>query len=138
MEQAEELPEAALLAEVLVELSRDALSLGGGFLVEDGFERVGFRGRDEFDNPDGFAVVGEGGIEVGLIEGQEVFFAVVEAVDMAPDEAAEFTGEEGRRDGRVTVRRGGLPVEQLEDGFGGDGIGVVAVGQDAAEGAAPV
>ncbi len=137
MEQAEELSEAALLAEVLIELSGDALGLGGGFLVEEGFERVRFRGRDEFDDPDGFAVVGEGGIEVGLIEGEEVFFAVVEAVDVAPDKAAEFTGEEVRQAGGVSVRRGGLSAEQLEDGFGGDGVGVVTVGQDAAEGAAP-
>ena len=30
-----------------------------------------------------------------------------------------------------------MPLERVEDGFGGDGVGVIAVGQDATEGAAP-
>ena len=44
---------------------------------------------ESFDEAANFLVVDVGGREVGFVAHQEVFRAVVEAIDVAPDEAAQ-------------------------------------------------
>jgi hypothetical protein len=138
IEESEEFFKAARFSEVKVKFGGEPSGLCGGFLVKEGLKGAGFRGRDEFDDTGGFAVVCEDRSEVGFVDGEEVFLAMVQTVYAAPDEAAEFAWEEVGRVGGLSVGVGRLSSKEFEDSFGGDGVGVVAVGHDAAEGATPV
>ena len=120
--------EAALFAERLAELA----GLGGAFLANEGFGRAGFGCGEGLEQVNKFAVIGEDQSQVGLVAEEGVFFAVAEAVHMFGDQASEFV-----RGGVEFHRCFSGPLPDFGDGFGGDTVGVEAVGQDPAESAAP-
>ena len=120
--------EAALFAEGRAELA----GLGGALLANEGFGRAGFGRGEGLEQVDKFAVIGEDESQVGLVAEEGVFFAVAEAVHMFGDQAPEFVC------GGVEFHRCfSRPLADFGDGFGGDTVGVEAVGQDPAESAAP-
>ena len=118
-------------------LEFELVKLQERFLVEQDF--VGpWRGIfDQFNDADGLAVIERNADQIGPIANQPIFGAVLQAVDMSSNAAFEVSlNFHGWQEGQLGVLGGTL--DELADGFGGEGVGAKAVGQDATKGAAPM
>ena len=132
-EQLEKAFEVVPAAQGFFEVGLELLELGVTFFYEEDVQRSDIVSGDEVNDASGVAVEVGGGGEVGFVDCEGVFCEVMEAVHLAPDGAAQLSRGEGWR--RSAFAR--LIFEEFEDSLGGDGIGVVTVGQDAAFSAAP-
>ena len=103
--------------------------------MDGSFRRVGVRVGDADD----FAVVERDRGQVGFIAQKLVFDSMMQAVDLFSNQALEFPANLN------PIREGSAPVawlcrisQEFGDGFGGDAVGVVTIGEDAPDGAAPM
>lgn len=124
-----------MAAQTGLELGLVELEPGVVFFLDEVFQGCEGRAGEGVDAGVGFAVVEQDGGEVGLVDGDEVLFEVVEAIDLTPDAAAEFPGEVWAGRGRAVLR--GVVFEEVKDGVDGDGVWVIAIGKDAAASPAP-
>jgi len=118
-------------------LEFELVKLQERFLVEQDFVgpwRVIF---DQFHDADGLAVIERNADQIGIIANQPIFGAVLQAVDVSSNATFEVPLDcDGWQEGQLGVLGGTL--DELADGFGGEGVGAKAVGQDATKGAAPM
>jgi hypothetical protein len=107
------------------------VELGEGFFFEEGGVGVVAGIRDEIDGADEVIVLK---LDPGEVFGRaknEVLLAVMEPGDVFEDEAFKFV------EGVIEIEHRIFVMEKLEDGLGGEAVGVVAFGQDALDSTTP-
>ena len=118
-------------------LEFELVKLQERFLVEQDFVGPRRGVLDQFNDADGLAVIERNADQIGPIANQPIFGAVLQAVDVSSNAAFEVSLNFHRWEkGQLGVLGGTL--DELADGFGGEGVGAKTVGQDAAEGTAPM